>query len=620
MVKHRLVVPQHLGGRDLQVNLRGLAITDFEPDTFGDMTTSRRRRLRPEQEVVYFQCGVSILDADLTIMGGSNRTTWPVVLLCAVAVEGFAQQPAARLDQAERLYAQAIALQQAGHPGCVDAFYAAGAECWSAMLQSAAMASQQPLNPQIWTIYHDSVAGLIEQGQRHGRLDPRSHLTVHTASGTLAIPIRFIGFSWRPEDFHQLAVVRDYRPQRPRTVHRRAGLGVPMVVMRYQTNPGDFLRERHPFAATAVLQPFDGSDSNMAASLDFYDSLTVRRISLAGAAIDLAGDITAPLVVGLEESPRPRLSDLFLPGSSTNRSELYFLEPHRPGRIPLVFIHGLLSEPSTWVEVANELRAIPEVTDRYQIWAFRYPSVEPFLEPAAALREQLQQAVITIDPSATDPALRNIVLVGHSMGGLIAKLQVTHSGTTLWSAFANRPLETIVADDATKARLHRNFFFVPSPLVRRVVFVGSPHAGSSLASQSVGRLASSCVERSPESTQAHRLLLQYNPNTFSPVVANGFPNSVDLLQPTSPLLAAMRQLPVNPNVRLHSVIGRGYPMLSAGDSDGIVPVSSARHPGVQTETLVRAWHTRVHDHPETLRALLFILELHYAEFLASLGQ
>lgn len=168
-------------------------------------------------------------------------------------------------------------------------------------------------------------------------------------------------------------------------------------------------------------------------------------------------------------------------GSSTNRPELFFLEPHRPGRIPLVFIHGLLSDPSTWVDQANDLRAIPQVSERYQIWGFRYPTVDPFLQPAAALREQLQQAVTAIDPSGTDPALQNIILVGHSMGGLIAKLQVTYSGTTLWDAFANRPLETIVAEDSIKARLYRDFFFMPSPFVRRVVFVGSPHGGSSLA-------------------------------------------------------------------------------------------------------------------------------------------
>jgi pimeloyl-ACP methyl ester carboxylesterase len=242
------------------------------------------------------------------------------------------------------------------------------------------------------------------------------------------------------------------------------------------------------------------------------------------------------------------------------------------------------------------------------------------LDSAAALREQLQQAVATVDPLGTVPALRQMVLVGHSMGGLLAKLQVTSSGSAIWSRVANRPLETIVADEGTKARLRRDVFFEPSPLVRRVVFVGTPHGGSSLASNCVGRIAASYIEPSSEATRIHQTLIQYNPNTFTPDVMKGFPNSIDLLEPTSRLLAVMRQLPVNPQVRMHSIIGRGYPMLISGDSDGVVPVSSARHPGVQTEDFVRAWHTQLHSHPETLQALLRILSVHYAEYQATAGR
>jgi hypothetical protein len=47
---------------------------------------------------------------------------------------------------------------------------------------------------------------------------------------------------------------------------------------------------------------------------------------------------------------------------------------------------------------------------------------------------------------------------------------------------------------------------------------------------------------------------------------------------------------------------------------------SARHLGVQTETLVRAWHTEIHSHPETLQALLYILSVHYADYQAAVGR
>ena len=133
-------------------------------------------------------------------------------------------------------------------------------------------------------------------------------------------------------------------------------------------------------------------------------------------------------------------------------------------------------------------------------------------------------------------------------------------------------------------------------------------------------MASWYIAPSTEATVIHQMLIQSNPNTFSPDVRDGFPNSVDLLEPTSPLLAALQQMPVNPQVRMHSIIGSGCPMLTAGDSDGVVPVSSARHPGVQTETLVRAWHTEIHSQPETLQALLYILSMHHADYQAAVGK
>jgi triacylglycerol esterase/lipase EstA (alpha/beta hydrolase family) len=537
----------------------------------------------------------------------------------------------AGLAQAQAAYAQALAFEQSHNSASIDYLYAAISASWFALTSSSPGAATPSLDPQAWAIYHDSLARLIREGQRHGRLDPRAGMVVNTASGPLNIPTRYVGFSWKPEDFHQLLVVGAYRTERPRKVYRRPGLGVPLVVMRYQNGQAGFYGQQHPFPATVILRPaadaFEAAASpsvsvpaNTGPALDFYDSVAIRQVSLAGKQLGLAGDTTAPFAWLTSQAERIKLNDLLLPGSSTNPAQLHFVEPYRPGKIPVVFIHGLLSEPSTWADPANDLRSVPQISERFQFWGFRYPTSTSLLTSAAELREQLRVAVANIDPGGTDPALRHIVLIGHSMGGLVSKLQVTHSGSAIWSRVANRPLETIVADEAIKALVRRDVYFEPSPFVRRVIFIGTPHNGSSYASNWIGRISSTFIEASPEVARIHQQLLQSNPNTFSPAVRNGFPNSVDLLEPSSPLLAALREMQVNPQVRLHSIIGHGYPMLCNGDSDGVVPVTSARHPGVQTETMVRAWHTQIHSRPETLQALLYILSMHYNDYQASWGQ
>ncbi len=557
---------------------------------------------------------LSFLVIALAIEAHGQLKAQPPSVTVAIPPRSLVNPVSPVLAQAQLAYSNAFALEQSGDPASVDYYYAAVAHAWFAM-DLPTLPSQ---DPQAWAIYHDSLVRLIVLGQRYGRLDPRRGLTINTASGPIFVPTRYFGFSWKPEDFHQLLVVGAYRPERPRQIYRRAGLGVPLIVMRYHGGNDGLFRRQHVFSATVILRPNRTPSTailrDVGPSLDFYDSVRIRRVAFAGSDMEMAADTTAALALGASQDERQRLRDRLLPGSSANPPQLHFLEPYRPGKIPVIFVHGLLSDPATWADPANTLLATPQVIERFQIWAFRYPTVDPFLASAASLREQLHQAVAEIDPLGNDPALRQMVLVGHSMGGLVSKLQVTYSGDLIWRYFSNRPLETIVADERTKARLRRDFFFAPSPYVRRVVFIGTPHGGSSLASQWIGRLGSWCVPAAPEMEQMHKLLVQYNPDAFAPYVATSFPNSIDLLEPSSPLLAAMKQLPLNPQVQVHSIIGYGHPMLSSGDSDGVVPISSARHPGAQTETFVRAWHTELHSHPQTLQTLLYILSMHYAEY------
>ena len=59
------------------------------------------------------------------------------------------------------------------------------------------------------------------------------------------------------------------------------------------------------------------------------------------------------------------------------KTGLYFLQPYDPDRIPVVFVHGLISTPFDWVQTINGLQADPEICKRYQFWVFAYPTVIP---------------------------------------------------------------------------------------------------------------------------------------------------------------------------------------------------------------------------------------------------
>jgi hypothetical protein len=199
------------------------------------------------------------------------------------------------------------------------------------------------------------------------------------------------------------------------------------------------------------------------------------------------------------------------------------------------------------------------------------------------------------------------------MGGLVSKLQVASSQNRLWESVARQPLESLVLEDATRAQFADVFYFEPNPVAQRVVFIGTPHRGSVYADRLVGRIGSELVRFGKSQDEAYKRVLCQNPCAFLPWVQRRFPTSIDLLEPGNPLLVAIGEVPVAPNVHLHSIIGTGRPMLLGGPADGVVPVRSAQLAGVDSELYVPATHTHLHHDPATIAELLRIFEIHARE-------
>jgi hypothetical protein len=344
--------------------------------------------------------------------------------------------------------------------------------------------------------------------------------------------------------------------------------------------------------------------------LELYDPLRVDSLEIHGQRRPLSKDTTAAIVYLLQGQQWSYLNYFINPGSDDQDGGLYMVEPYQPNKIPVVLIHGLLSDPFTWVQMINELLVHPGFLDHYQIWAFEYATGQSFLRSAADLREQLAGARNTYDANRADPQMAQMILVGHSMGGLIAKLQVTSSGDRLWNAIANRPLDQLRMPDHAREELRRVFYFEPSADVDRVVFMATPHRGSSYASGPIGRLSSKLINLPEQDTRLHQTLLRCNPGVFSPEVQDRNPVSVDLLDPHSPLLMAMETLPAADHICMHTILGTRCWSLWQGRSDGIVPEASAFEPRAISLKRVNATHSQVKSHPDAINEVLFILLAH----------
>ena len=528
-----------------------------------------------------------------------------------------ASRPLSNEPTTSELARQASMLEAAHDPACVDLYFAATCEHWQHVARLGDQIALNDLLHEAQT-YHASLAKLLVTAQRHGRLDPGTGLHVVHRNQPLTIPVELHGFAWTAEDFNDMELVGEYQLSKHAKSTQTDGIGVPLVVRRRRCENEAFYRKVHPFAATAVLRTRCGLGAtniverdNLPAEelvLEFYNPAHCTHLAGMPKHWSLAADLTAPLAWTVSEAPNQPVREFLRPNAEQSAAQLVMLEPYQPGKIPLVFVHGLLSDPTTWITMGNALRAQDWFRERYQVWAFRYPTGMPFLVSAATLRRELQAAIATSPGAAEDPAAQQMVLIGHSMGGLVAKLQITESGNDLWNLVANRPLDQIQASDADRERMREVFFFTPQPFIRHVIFIGTPHRGSSLANRGIGRFASLAAKATTEADERHRRVIADNPGVFAPWISRGVPSSIDLLKPDHPLLVAMEHLPVAPCVQLYSIIGVAHTRLLAGPSDGVVSLASASHPGVVSEKLVSESHEGLHDAATTLLEVERILQ------------
>ena len=184
-------------------------------------------------------------------------------------------------------------------------------------------------------------------------------------------------------------------------------------------------------------------------TLELHLAWDEDSVTIAGERVPLESEPTAALALTFTGVPIMELEMLGflgrLTGLMAERPPLVSTTPYRPGLIPVVFVHGTASSSVRWAEMYNRLAADPEIRSRYQFWFFQYDSGNPIALSALHLREALTAAVARLDPEGKDPALRRMVLIGHSQGGLLVKMQSISSGDRIWNAVSRKPLDELRA-------------------------------------------------------------------------------------------------------------------------------------------------------------------------------
>ena len=415
-----------------------------------------------------------------------------------------------------------------------------------------------------------------------------------------------------PRSADELVPASALRIERLRVRTTQEGAGAPYVVRYVPSSPhlsgqpGITPKAGITEAVTGVLH-FDRGQPQLV----FYRTSKDDDAVINGRRAKLAADFTAPLAYMLSKG-RNRSMDirsLIRTDLTMDQAGLFQFSPYDPGKIPIVFVHGLMSRPETWVSAVNELLADEKIRERYQFWFFLYPTGLPVWVTAAKLREEMDRFRTALDPQRTNPNLDRTVIVGHSMGGLIAGLQIRTGGKNLWKQFMDTPPEKLDLTPQTKERLLRIINFGPRQDVARAVFFSTPHRGSELAvnpfAEFFARLVRLPFRLAQSDVLAIRRVLREDLRELFVAPAN----SIVFLRARSPLLAAILKLPMRPGVPYHSVVGDRGRGDTPDSSDGVVPYWSSHLKDARSEKIVPSGHGS-HENPEGIAELARILRQH----------
>jgi triacylglycerol esterase/lipase EstA (alpha/beta hydrolase family) len=348
--------------------------------------------------------------------------------------------------------------------------------------------------------------------------------------------------------------------------------------------------------------------------LEFYTPDSARSVKINGVDVPIEFETTAALALTLEGSPvwdfefaGFRSGDFKIGAKATEG--IAMLRPHRPGRIPVVLVHGTASSPARWAELVNELENDPRFWEHYEIWLFMYNTGNPIAYSGMLLRDALTKAVADLDPQGKDPGLKQMVVIGHSQGGLLTKMTVVDSGTHLWPFTV--PPEQLTVSAETRELVTHALIFKPLPFVKRVVFIATPHGGSYQALGFLGRLGSWFVNLPGRFVKMNvELLTLHTQGLYMGTVGN-VPTSITNMTPGNPFIKGLASIPIADGVVAHSIIAVAVdsdgPLEDAGD--GVVKYASAHIEGVESEKVVHSGHS-VQGNPEAIQEIKRILIEH----------
>jgi pimeloyl-ACP methyl ester carboxylesterase len=443
--------------------------------------------------------------------------------------------------------------------------------------------------------------------------------------GELVVRVDPNEFRWGPFRMEDFVAASELDVRGLRNDYRWPGVGTALVGSLKHVK-GEYERDfaRVPsslkVAATAFLKIENVEDGlwngRVEGVLSLYTTQESTSVPVGGRMVPLEYRPTSALAYTLEGSQVYELElkgllsgDLALFKQTARfKDNVFLMAPYRPGRIPLVLVHGTASSPARWAQMLNEIINDRELYQHYQVWLFTYNTGNPILYSGGILAQGLRSVVRELDPEGRDEAMRKMVVIGHSQGGMLTKLTAIDSGNRFWDQTFKVPIDQLDVSPETKELLRRSLFYEPLPFVRRVVFISTPHQGSFLVGSRISDLLRKLISLPFVMLSPLQEIFQRSPEAVANLsLKEEVPRSTDNMNPDSQFIKTYASIPIAPGVTAHSIIAVDNPEDPKEEwNDGVVAYSSAHLEGVASELIVNSGHS-TQEEPQSIEEVRRIL-------------
>ncbi|WP_336138865.1 lipase family alpha/beta hydrolase [Acinetobacter ursingii] len=424
-----------------------------------------------------------------------------------------------------------------------------------------------------------------------------------------------------------------------RTINRRDGFGSEFVAVfpaseeksnnkyildplnaSYQTSINPNIHKARYLSATIVARPVkaesvDDIINSPNITVQVMDPYRTENVDIAGKSYPLAANFSAPYGLWLAENNLGAAAYLSLIDREERLTmpHLYMLEPYNPNKKVIVLIHGLASSPEAWIALTNDIMGDSILREHYQVWQVFYSTNMPILESRFQIYALLKQAFGGLNPN--DPADKDAVLIGHSMGGIISRLLVSNadisqSALSMMSPYQQAKLKKHpIVSERLKIQPITNF--------DRAVFMSSPNRGTDFADLWFTRAARKIIKLpgaflgavtdtiTNQDIDAKDILTRVDKG----LIQNG-PSD---LSHKSKFMALTEDINPPKGFVFHSIIGN---KTNSKDpdvmTDGIVPYKSAHLDGATSEVIIKGGHS-IQKTPEAVLELRRILRQHLVD-------